>query len=225
MADYQGQLTGPEIDALPGRIAALEDATFPLTVAATGGGTYEVGLSVTPSVSLSITRKGQSVAEEATVSVSGVTNPNVAQDKSGWTADAVTPSSATTITATTSVTQGGKTETKTNQWKFTYYRYRGEVSNVPSDYAAAIKALATKELSTVTTLGSTNLSANKYYLFAVKGSDVSFVVRHTQTGAEISGCVTGTATIEQENEQGSNTYSYVLVPASSSSWSFTISNS
>lgn len=207
------------------KIADLEDAIFPLTVAATGGGTYEVGDRVSLAVSLSITRKGQSVASSADVSVSGVTNPQVAQDKSGWTADAVTPSSATTITATTSVTQGGKTETKNNQWKFTYYRYRGEVKGVPIDYAAAIKALSTKELSTTTTLGSTALSANKYYLFAVKGDNVTFVVRHTQTGAEISGCVTGTATIEQENEQGSNTYSYVLIPASSSSWSFTISNS
>lgn len=211
-----------EIESL---LADLEDATFPLTVSATGGGTYEVGTSVTPSVTLSITRKGQSVADSATVSVSGVTDPSIASGNTRWTAEAVTPSSATTLAATTTVTQGGKTaDPKTNTWTWTYYRYCGAINSVPSDYAAAIKALTTKELSTTTTLGDTELAANKYYLFAVKGNNVTFVVRDAGTKGIITGCPTGTVTIEQENEQGSNTYSYVLVPAAPSTWSFTIKN-
>lgn len=220
---YQGALTGQQIDALPGRIAALEAETFPLTIVQTGNaGTYEVGTSVTPTMSLSITRKGTSVASTAVVSVSPSEGVTIAQDKSGWTGPAINSGNNS---FTTTVQQGGQTKTATAAFNFTYYRYRGAIDSVPSDYAVAIKALTTKELSTTTTLGSTALAANKYYLFAVKGDNVTFVVRHAQTGAEISGCVTGTATIEQENQQGSNTYSYVLVPASSSSWNFTISNS
>ena len=219
--DYNGALTGKEIDALPGRIAALEAVTFPLTASygTKNNGTYEVGTSVTPTVALNITRKGADVASSATVTVSP-SGATVASNNKSWTAPALSSGSKS---YSTSVTQGGQTVSLGSlSWSFTYYRYRGALSSVPSDYAAAIKALATKELSTSSSLGSTALAANKYYLFAVKGSNVTFTVKHAQTGGVISGCVTGTATIAQENGAGSNVYSYVLVPASSSAWNFTI---
>jgi hypothetical protein len=84
----------------------------------------------------------------------------------------------------------------------------------------------------VATLGGTNLPANKYYLFAVKSDTaVTLVVRENSTNAIVSGTVTGTVTLTQENnyqEGGSartNTYYYVLVPASTSAWTFKITNS
>ena len=169
-------------------------------------------------MSLSITRQGTSVATDAVVSVSPSTGVTIASNNSGWTGPVLTSGNNT---FTTTVQQGGQTKSVDAKFNFTYYRYRGALSNVPSDYATAIKSLA-KEFSTSASLSSTTLAANKYYLFAVKGINVTFTVKHAQTGGTISGCVTGTATIEQENGAGSNVYSYVLVPASSSEWNFTI---
>ena len=108
---------------------------------------------------------------------------------------------------------------------FREYRYRGELSSVPSDYVSAIKGLDTQELNETATLGSTNLPANKYYLFAVVGNK-RLVCRHAATGGLISGTVTGTCQIPRQNgTKNDNTYSYILVPKSEIAWAFTITNS
>ena len=108
---------------------------------------------------------------------------------------------------------------------FREYRYRGELSSVPSDYVSAIKGLDTQELNETATLGSTNLPANKYYLFAVVGNK-TLVCRHAATGGLISGTVTGTCQIPRQNgTKNDNTYSYILVPKSEIAWAFTITNS
>ena len=108
---------------------------------------------------------------------------------------------------------------------FREYRYRGELSSVPSDYVSAIKGLDTQELNETATLGSTNLPANKYYLFAVVGNK-TLICRHAATGGLISGTVTGTCQIPRQNgTKNDNTYSYILVPKSEIAWAFTITNS
>ena len=110
-------------------------------------------------------------------------------------------------------------------YTFREYRYRGELSSVPSDYVSAIKGLDTQELNETATLGSTNLPANKYYLFAVVGNK-TLVCRHAATGGLISGTVTGTCQIPRQNgTKNDNTYSYILVPKSEIAWAFTITNS
>lgn len=206
----------------------LENEVFKLsaTFASNNAGTFETGTSVTPTVTLNITRKGVDVSADAYVSVTGNTTPTIAADKKSWTAVAV---SSGNNSYSTLVRQGEQTvKVGTLQWNFSFYRYRGEVADVPADYPTAIKALTTQELTTATTLGSTALSANKYYLFAVRIPDERsprFIVRHAQTGGEISGIVTGVCQVARKNNTGTEYYAYVLVPKSSSSWNFTISNS
>ena len=200
-------------------INALMTEVFPLSVAYTrhNAGVREVGTLVTPTASFRATRQGSPVTPESVeVTPSATVNGN------SWTG---TPVSSGSVTYTTKITQGGQTKTLSAlTWAFTYYRYRGAISSIPVDYASTIKALATKELSTAATLGSTALNAGMYYLFAVKGV-VTLVCRHAATDGIIGGCVTGTVELEQENEQGTNTYSYILVPASSNNWNFKITNS
>ncbi len=200
-------------------INALMTEVFPLSVAYTrhNAGVREVGTLVTPTASFRATRQGSPVTPESVeVTPSATVNGN------SWTG---TPVSSGSVTYTTKITQGGQTKTLSAlTWSFTYYRYRGAISSIPVDYASTIKALATKELSTAATLGSTALNAGMYYLFAVKGV-VTLVCRHAATDGIIGGCVTGTVELEQENEQGTNTYSYILVPASSNNWNFKITNS
>ena len=200
-------------------INALMTEVFPLSVAYTrhNAGVREVGTLVTPTASFRATRQGSPVTPESVVVTPGATvNGN------SWTG---TPVSSGSVTYTTKITQGGQTKTLSAlTWSFTYYRYRGAISSIPVDYASTIKALATKELSTAATLGSTALNAGMYYLFAVKGV-VTLVCRHAATDGIIGGCVTGTVELKQENGQGTNNYSYILVPASSNNWNFKITNS
>lgn len=200
-------------------IDELMTKVFPLTASYTSknnSGTREVGTSVTPSAEFTITRQGKDVSASATVTAQGTT---IAADKKSWTAPAISSGS---VTYSTSVTQGGQTvNLGALTWAFSYYRYYGEVDSIPTDFVAAIKGLS-KQLSTSSVIQSTKLNANKYYLFAVKGASVQFKVLHAEFNAPISGCITGTVTLEQENKVASNVYSYVLVPASTSSWNFKI---
>lgn len=200
-------------------IADLNTAVFPLTVGwgTNNAGTYEVGTEITPTATATATRKGSDVSASATMSVSGAT-------VSGLTATKTAQSSGST-SMQARITQGGQSKTtSTLNWAWSYYRYRGAIGSVPTDYAAAIVALGSTELSTTSTLGSTPLAAGKYYLFAVKGTP-NLVCRHASTDGLIGGCIKGTATIARKNGSGSDTYSYILIPASTQSWNFKITNS
>ena len=200
---------------------------FPLTVtiASSNAGTYEVGdaqHSVTPQIVLSITRKGADVSASAqTTSSQG----EVQSDHKTITGSALTSG---TTTFQISVSQGGQTKSAPNQvFDFMNYMYYGEVSTKPAS-ATAVATLCQngtlgKQLSRATTKDSTNLAANKYYVFAVKGS-VNLVCRHAGTDAVVTGCTIGTATIQRVNNSGSDSYSYIIVEKSNSAWSFKITN-
>ena len=211
-----------DISDLDDRVSELEAEIFPLTISYSysNAGTYEVATSITPTATMVATRKGVDVFSSTTVTGTGITViDNV------WTGEPISSGSKTYSGIT--ATQGGQTKTFPSlTWNFTYYRYRGVLDAVPTDYVSAIKGLSTKELSTTSTLGSTALAINKYYLFAVKGTP-TLVCRHASTDSVITGCVTGTASIPQENDESlTNTYSYILVPASDvSAWNFKITNS
>jgi len=201
---------------------------FPLTVAvaSSNAGTYEVGdaqHSVTPQIVLSITRKGADVSSSAqTTSSQGEVQP----DHKTIIGSALTSG---TTTFQISVSQGGQTVNAPNQvFDFMNYMYYGEVSTKPAS-ATAVATLCqngtlSKQLSRATTKTSTNLAANKYYVFAVKGS-VNLVCRHAGTDAVVTGCTTETATIQRVNQSGSDSYSYIIVEKSASAWSFKITNS
>jgi hypothetical protein len=137
--------------------------------------------------------------------------------------------SSGTTTYQIAVTQGGQTKSAPNQvFDFMNYMYCGEVSTKPAN-ATAVATLCengtlSKQLSRATTKTSTNLAANKYYVFAVKGS-VNLVCRHAGTDTVVTGCSTGTATIQRVNNSGSDSYSYIIVEKSASAWNFKITNS
>lgn len=187
-------------------------------------GTFEVGTSVTPSVTLDITRNGEDVSGSAAVTVIPDT-AIVSADNKTITGIAKTSGTYSLQIKVTQAEQDAVVDPNPS-WTWTNYRYRGTSSTKPTsaNIADAIKALATKELSIASTLGSTNLAANMYYIFAVKGN-VNLVAHHAGTDAILNGCTTGKVTIERVNKSGSDEYSYIIVEKSSSSWSFTIKNS
>ena len=201
---------------------------FPLTVGvvSSNAGSFEVGTSVTPNIVLSITRKGVDVPA-ADITENITPNPAyVSPDKRTISGNQV---SSGTTTYQIAVTQGGQTKSIPNQvFDFMNYMYFGETSTKPAN-ATAVATLCEngslgKQLSRATTKASTNLAANKYYVFAVKGS-VNLVCRHAGTDAVVTGCTTGTATIQRVNNSGSDSYSYIIVEKSQSAWSFKITNS
>lgn len=228
---------GSVADALTELLADVQElaqATFPLVVAygTENSGKYEYGDTVTPSVAWTVKRKGQNVTPSSAVVTSNL-GGTLAQDKLSYAAPAMTLTAEKSFKV--AVSQGGQTVTlDTKTWTPTFYRYRGEVDSVPapSDYATAIKGLATKELSTGTELGTTSLAKNKYYLFAVKSdTPVTLKARDVATNGENTDCITGTVSLTQENnyQEGgvarTNTYYYILVPGSTSgAWSFKITN-
>ena len=201
---------------------------FPLTVGvvSSNAGSFEVGTSVTPQIVLSITRKGVDVPA-ADITENITPNPAyVSPDKRTISGNQV---SSGTTTYQIAVTQGGQTKNAPNQvFDFMNYMYLGEVSTKPAN-ATAVATLCEngslgKQLSRATTKASTNLAANRYYVFAVKGS-VNLVCRHAGTDAVVTGCTTGTATIQRVNNSGSDSYSYIIVEKSNTAWSFKITNS
>lgn len=213
-------------------IRELATAIFPVTASFYEGntGTFETGTPVTPLLKLDIKRNGVNVQSSATVSVNPPEDMEVTTVSNRkvitYTGE---PLTSGTHTYAIDVVQGGQHAAPlTAEYKFSYYRYKGALSSKPgtSNIVAAIRALP-KELSTVSTLGQTTLEAGKYYLFAVKGT-VSLIVKNAKSGGtiDIPASDKGTATVPQENGVGDgNTYSWVIVPASPSTWYFQITNS
>ena len=214
----QGQISDNE------RITYLEKQTIPLALSYISitpkAGTSERGTTFVPVVRMSIKWKGNNVADKSTVTVT----PAVTLATNNEAFTGATISNDTTYKVSVNY-DGIKGNFPDISYIFREYRYRGELSSVPSDYVSAIKGLDTQELNETATLGSTNLPANKYYLFAVVGNK-KLVCRHAATGGLISGTVTGTCQIPRQNgTKNDNTYSYILVPKSEIAWAFTITNS
>ena len=221
-----GTIPTGETDPVAGVMSAqqakdLDDVVlqvFPLvvTVASSNADAYEKGETVTPAVELSIKRRGVNVASEATITTT------MTVDGTSLSYESITENTSFNI----SVSHKGSTvSVPQQQYKFFNYVY-GEVLNaVPSDIVAAISAAQTLcELSNRTTYSGT-LAAGKVFIFAVPGN-VNLVCRHTETGALISGCTTGTALIPRKCDANTtDSYSYIIVPASDVAWNFKITNS
>ena len=203
---------------------------FPVkaVIASSNAGTFEVGTSVTPTIVLSITRKGVDVASSATVAVTP--SGTVGGDNKTITDSAISSSSKTYHIE---VTQGGQTVSPANQvFSFKNYLYKGSFASnqkatVKANLVSAIKS-KTKVLSDDKTLAQTTLAGGDCYLFAVKGH-VNLVVKNAKSGGTISvdssdkGFITD---FPQENNPSlTNEYSWIIVPASSNTWYFQITNS
>lgn len=102
----------------------IELATFPLSLTASGGGTFEVGSSNRNAIGINVTRKGTDVTSSSTITVTatGSVTGSLSSDKKTW-----TPS--TNISSTTSVavkaTYGSQNTTKTVNYTFKYKKYWG----------------------------------------------------------------------------------------------------
>lgn len=205
---------------------------FPLTVvvASSNAGTYEVGdaqHSVTPQIVLSITRKGADVSASAqTTSSQG----EVQSDNKNIIGSALTNG---TTAFQISVSQGGQTRSIPNQvFSFKNYLYKGSFASsqkatVKANLVSAIKS-KTKVLSDDKTLGQTTLAGGDCYLFAVKGH-VDLVVKNAKSGGTISVDPSDKGFIsdfpQENNPSLTNEYSWIIVPASSNTWYFQITNS
>lgn len=206
-------------------ISAILTEVFPLKVSVpySNDKSYEVGTSVIPEVNLAITRRGNNVSSSAIVTCSSPT-ASIDPDTKKVTDNSINSGSKT---FSISVQQGGQTVSAGSfTWQFLNYVYSGSVTSKPtsSNIVSVIKSLS-KSLSSATKKGATDLAANTYYVFAVKGS-VNLVCHNASSGGTISGCTTGTVTLTQENNPSlTNVYSYIIVEKSSNAWKFTIENS
>ena len=217
-----GGMTDEERDQLE----RLMDAVFPLTVAygTKNNGSYEYGTPVAPSVSWTARHDGEDVA--CTVELgSGTFEGTLGADNKGYTGQSRPLTETLRFSAT--VSEGGQSKPLSQiAWTPTYYRYYGPLSAVPTDYPTAIRSLVRKELSTTTTLGTTAVAAGKYFLFAVRSeSAVTLRAYLDSPESEVTGCVTGTCQVMQENGYQTNTYHYILVPAGATAWNLKIKNS
>ena len=188
----------------------------------------EVGTSVTPTIVLSITRKGADVSSSATVAVTP--SGTVGSDNKTITDSAISSGSKTYHIE---VTQGGQTVSPANQvFNFKNYLYKGSFASsqkatVKANLVSAIKS-KTKVLSDDKTLAQTTLAGGDCYLFAVKGH-VNLVVKNAKSGGTISVDSSDKGFIsdfpQENNPSLTNEYSWIIVPASSNTWYFQITNS
>lgn len=115
----------------------IELATFPLSLTASGGGTWEVGSSTTTGIAISVLRKGVNVTADSTIQVTASSGSgSLSSSKSTW-----TPSAA--ITSNTSVavkaTYGSQTATKTASYAFKYKKYWGTSASATLTNANILK--------------------------------------------------------------------------------------
>lgn len=219
--------------------AELANEVFPLTVelGTNNAGSYEVGSEISPSIEIVATRRGSAVtitANDVSVSPTGSYNAST-----GLVTDtAFTPPVSGSKTYIIDVTQGGQTKEVRAEYLYRYYLYKGVIGTKPQN-AAAVKTLiegswrsTNKVLSNDKTLDKTSLASDKYYLFAVRqtsqGTPVTLIVKNANSGGtiDVSSSDKGSdLQITRVNNSGSDYYSWVIVPASSISWYFQITNS
>lgn len=145
----------------------IELATFPLSLTASGGGTFEVGSSNKNAIGIIVTRKGTDVTSSSTITVtaSGSVTGSLSSDKKTW-----TPS--TNISSNTSVavkaTYGSQNATKTVNYTFKYKKYYGTSSNATLTNAQ-ILALGGSTWADSRSMGATNFdcTGGKYPYYVI----------------------------------------------------------
>ena len=196
---------------------------FPLqvSVSVSNAGWFEKGSAVFPDVVLNITRRGVGVARDTTLT----TPMSVAAET-----DNTLRLTYQQITENTSFNiavhhKGATVNVAQQQYRFANYVYGDVLSGLPIDVVNSIyNARTLVELSARTTYSGT-LQAGKLFLFAVPGN-VTLLCKHSETGADISGCETGTCQVPRRlDESKTDLYSYIIVPASDVAWNFKITNS
>jgi hypothetical protein len=198
---------------------------FPLevTVASSNAGLFEKGTSVTPNVKINIMRRGEGVARNASL----VSTMHVAQEADNYlklTYDAITENTSFNIAVSH---KGSTVNVPQQQYRFVNFIYGDVLSAAPEPGSIAThlrEARTLSQLSTSTTYSGT-LQAGKFFIFGVPGN-VTLMCRHSETGAIISGCTTGTVQVaRQNNAEITDLYSYIVIPSSDVAWNYKITNS
>lgn len=148
----------------------IELATFPLSLTASGGGTFEVGTSNKKAIGIIVTRKGTDVTSSSTITVtaSGSVTGSLSSDKKTW-----TPS--TNISSNTSVavkaTYGSQNATKTVNYTFKYKKYWG-TSTSASLTSSQVIALAGSTWADSKAMGATTFdcTGGKYVYYVIPSS-------------------------------------------------------
>lgn len=148
----------------------IELATFPLSLTASGGGTFEVGSSNKQAIGIIVTRKGTDVTSSSTITVtaSGSVTGSLSSDKKTW-----TPS--TNISSNTSVavkaTYGSQNATKTVNYTFKYKKYWG-TSTSASLTSSQVIALAGSTWADSKAMGATTFdcTGGKYVYYVIPSS-------------------------------------------------------
>lgn len=145
----------------------IELATFPLSLTASGGGTFEVGSSNKNAIGIIVTRKGTDVTSSSTITVtaSGSVTGSLSSDKKTW-----TPS--TNISSNTSVavkaTYGSQNATKTVNYTFKYKKYWG-TSTSTSLTSSQVIALEGSTWADSKSMGATTFdcTGGKYVYYVI----------------------------------------------------------
>lgn len=148
----------------------IELATFPLSLTASGGGTFEVGSSNKNAIGIIVTRKGTDVTSSSTITVtaSGSVTGSLSSNKKTW-----TPS--TNISSNTSVavkaTYGSQNATKTVNYTFKYKKYWG-TSTSTSLTSSQVIALAGSTWADSKAMGATTFdcTGGKYVYYVIPSS-------------------------------------------------------
>lgn len=145
----------------------IELAIFPLSLTASGGGTFEVGSSNKNAIGIIVTRKGTNVTSSSTITVtaSGSVTGSLSSDKKTW-----TPS--TNISSNTSVavkaTYGSQNATKIVNYTFKYKKYWG-TSTSASLTSSQVIALERSTWADSKSMGATTFdcTGGKYIYYVI----------------------------------------------------------
>lgn len=148
----------------------IELATFPLSLTASGGGTFEVGSSNKNAIGIIVTRKGTDVTSSSTITVtaSGSVTGSLSSDKKTW-------KPSTNISSNTSVavkaTYGSQNATKTVNYTFKYKKYWG-TSTSASLTSSQVIALAGSTWADSKAMGATTFdcTGGKYVYYVIPSS-------------------------------------------------------
>jgi hypothetical protein len=147
----------------------IELATFPLSLTASGGGTFEVGSSNKNAIGIIVTRKGTDVTSSSTITVtvtaSGSVTGSLSSDKKTW-------KPSTNISSNTSVavkaTYGSQNATKTVNYTFKYKKYWG-TSTSASLTSSQVIALEGSTWADSKSMGATTFdcTGGKYVYYVI----------------------------------------------------------
>lgn len=147
----------------------IELATFPLSLTASGGGTWEVGSSTTSGIAISVLRKGVNVTADSTIQVAVSSGSgSLSSNKSMWTPSA---SIASNTSVAVKATYGSQTATKTVSYAFKYKKYWGTSASTTLTNAN-ILALAGSTWADSRTMNATNFdcTGGKYPYYVIPES-------------------------------------------------------